>query len=733
MGLPKLGVEAIVEGVSTYLKDMDRLGKATNEAADQTEKAAKRSEGLSKALSGVGKIVAGLGLAGLFGAMIAEASESEQKVTELNAVLKSTGGIAGVTAKQALDLATAFQKTTRFSDEAVLSGENMLLTFTNIGKDIFPQAAEAVLDYATKFGSVEQASIAIGKALQDPISGVTALRRVGVMLTDQQEEQIKTFMKAGQIQKAQAVILKELQTEFGGLAVAMGKTFAGKLDILKNKFSDVLETVGGYLLPVLEDLLDWVSNFIEQLGPAAPAILTFAAAIGALALAAGPLGAVLGIILSPIGAIVAAVAALGLAFSTNFLGIRDIVESVWKFIGPIITAIGADLSGIFAGLTQGFDIGVFLSDLGWQLKHGLEILFAKLGIDFHIVQKIIDAFASIGNYVQSTLFPALGQFFTWLGGIWNTVAPKLGELVTWFTETAIPAVLTFITDTIIPGIQTLIDTVIRIWTDVSPFLTELFNWFVNDALPAIGGTIDWFVKNVATPLIDLLKGLWEVVRPALESLFNWFVKDGLPAIKQIATDLWEKVLKPLAELLRDLWEKFAKPGLEALAKFFREEGPKIGQFISETIGKAFDALLTVVRAIVDWVGQAIAKIRELLGLQGPMGVMSAEADKLSRSGLNIPGRDSGGPGVAGQAYMIGRGAQPELFMPSSSGQFFPNFNRIVSSLMAQPAPAYAPASSYATNTYNNQQSMGDIVMNGVQGTSDAMRRYALLRAMGRVR
>ena len=239
MGLPRLGVEAIVEGVSTYLKDMDRLGKATNEAADQTEKAAKRSEGLSKALAGVGKVVAGLGLAGLFGAMIAEASESEQKVTELNAVLKSTGGIAGVTAKQALDLANNFQKVTRFSDEAVLSGENMLLTFTNIGKDVFPRATAAVLDYATKFGSVEQASIAIGKALQDPITGVTNLRRVGVMLTDQQEEQIKTFMKAGQIQKAQAIILKELETEFGGLAIAAGKTFAGKLDILQHKFEDV--------------------------------------------------------------------------------------------------------------------------------------------------------------------------------------------------------------------------------------------------------------------------------------------------------------------------------------------------------------------------------------------------------------------------------------------------------------------------------------------------------------
>src|SRR3972149_11993329 len=251
MGLPKLGVQAIVEGVSTYLKDMDRLGKATNEAADQTEKAAKRSEGLSKALSGVGQVVAGWGLAGLFGAMITEASESEQKVAELNAVLKSTGGIAGVTAKQALDLATAFQKTTRFSDEAVLSGENMLLTFTNIGKDVFPQATEVMLDMSQALGQdIKSSAIQLGKALQDSIQGVTALRRVGVNFTEDQQKMIESMVESGDLMGAQKFILQELQTEFGGSARAAGETFAGQLDILKNSLLNVAEGIGTALLPI---------------------------------------------------------------------------------------------------------------------------------------------------------------------------------------------------------------------------------------------------------------------------------------------------------------------------------------------------------------------------------------------------------------------------------------------------------------------------------------------------
>ena len=64
---------------------------------------------------------------------------------QLNAVLKSTAGVAGVTAQAADDLAKSLEGVTNFDDEAVLSAENLLLTFTKIGKDIFPQTTETVL------------------------------------------------------------------------------------------------------------------------------------------------------------------------------------------------------------------------------------------------------------------------------------------------------------------------------------------------------------------------------------------------------------------------------------------------------------------------------------------------------------------------------------------------------------------------------------------------------------
>jgi len=195
---------------------------------------------------------------------VKSAMESEKAMAELNAVLKSTKGVAGVSIDALTAHAEALQKVTMFSDEAINAGQSMLLTFTNIGADVFPQATEAVLNLAEKFGSVDQAAVQLGKALNDPIAGVTALRRVGVMLSDEQEKQIKDFMAVNDIASAQGVILAELETEFGGLARAMGETTAGKLAILNNQLDNLKEKLGAALIPMLIKAADAFTKFIES-------------------------------------------------------------------------------------------------------------------------------------------------------------------------------------------------------------------------------------------------------------------------------------------------------------------------------------------------------------------------------------------------------------------------------------------------------------------------------------
>lgn len=269
------------------------------------------------------------------------AMESEAATAQLNAVLESTGGVAGVTAEGALALANQLQNVTTYSDEATLGAENMLLTFTNIGAEggVFDMATVTALDMSTALGQdLKSSSIQLGKALNDPINGITALQRVGVTFTDEQKNMIKAMVDSGDTMGAQKLILQELQREFGGSAVAAGQTFGGQVAILTNKLDNVSETIGVALIPALTTLLtnaqpviDAVAHWIE-LNPdlvgqialivgglliAGPILTGVGAVITVVSSAVGVLSGAIGFLLSPVGLLIAGIA--GIIFVANEL------------------------------------------------------------------------------------------------------------------------------------------------------------------------------------------------------------------------------------------------------------------------------------------------------------------------------------------------------------------------------------------------------------------------------
>lgn len=291
-------------------------------------------------------------------------NDSEKQLAQLDAVLKSTKGAAKLTKDEIINLASSLQNTTTYSDEAVLSAENLLLTFTNIGRETFPQATKTVLDMSTALGQdTKSSAIQLGKALQDPILGVTALRRVGVNFSKDQLAVIENLVKTGKTLDAQKMILKELNTEFGGSASAQALTFAGRIEILKNKFNDLQEKVGGVIAGLAEFFVtgDMTGEFLRSIGLEEddPIILGlvafrdaligigqwvmanqelvmtfvkgFAIAIGAL-MVLGTINLLLTAILSPLGLVAIAITLLYTAWQTNFLGIQDITTVVINFV-----------------------------------------------------------------------------------------------------------------------------------------------------------------------------------------------------------------------------------------------------------------------------------------------------------------------------------------------------------------------------------------------------------------
>lgn len=235
-------------------------------AFGQTER---HADGLGRKLASFGKVAA-LGLAGAavgavaLGKGFVDAAVESQKVTkQTEAVIKSMGGAANVTSKQVADLSTALSLQTGVDDELIQSGSNILLTFGKVrnelgkGNKIFDRATQAALDMSVALGTdMKSASMLVGKALNDPIRGLTALRRTGIQFTKQQEDQIKAMVEVGDTMGAQKVILSELTKQFGGSAKAQ----ATAQDKLKVAWGNLQEQLGEKLLPVVERLATWLAE-----------------------------------------------------------------------------------------------------------------------------------------------------------------------------------------------------------------------------------------------------------------------------------------------------------------------------------------------------------------------------------------------------------------------------------------------------------------------------------------
>jgi acid phosphatase family membrane protein YuiD len=197
----------------------------------------------------------------------------EKAVAQTNARLKSTGGIANVTARQVMKLSDAIAEKTGVDDDQIHAASNMLLTFTKIrnevGKnnDIFNRATETVVDLSIAFDKdLGSTSIMLGKALNDPVKGITALSRAGVQFTENQKKTIKSLVESGNVLGAQKMILKELETQVGGAGEAFGNTLPGQLSKAKQSFEVIAQSLAGLFLPTVANALKRLTGFLSEFG-----------------------------------------------------------------------------------------------------------------------------------------------------------------------------------------------------------------------------------------------------------------------------------------------------------------------------------------------------------------------------------------------------------------------------------------------------------------------------------
>ncbi len=273
---------------------MSKASKSVSKFGKNTENAIEKSTKAMKSLALIGSAA----FAGAATIVVKATIEQEKAIAQLESAMKSTGNQASLTSKQYQDMAANLQNLSTFGDEAIISSQALLLTFTKVGSDTFPRAQKAILDTATAMGTdLKSATIQVGKALNDPILGMSALSRSGIQFTKEQKLLVKQLVETDKAVEAQAIILKELETQFGGSAMAARDTFGGALKSLKNAAGDLIESdgLGGVTSSInqltetlqspdvkegFQDMISGILKIIELGSKGAAAIAELSKAIG---------------------------------------------------------------------------------------------------------------------------------------------------------------------------------------------------------------------------------------------------------------------------------------------------------------------------------------------------------------------------------------------------------------------------------------------------------------------
>jgi hypothetical protein len=267
----------------TYNLAIELLLKAQNfvqgqkQVAQEAAKAAGKMSEADKAAQSFGKTLTRFGAyaAGLFTVSKAiefaqqglqEFGQRERELFRFESQLKATGQAAGLTAKQLQDLSRQQAFNTLGDTKGVADAIGVLTTFRTVAGDTFTRTIALSGDMQEVFGSgLPGAATMLGKALENPIAGISALADVGVSFTGQQKEQIKQLQESGRLFEAQSVILGVLEAQFGGAAVAAAQGYAGAVHTANQSTAELAEAVGAKLAPAVKNVLAIYSTVTQGL------------------------------------------------------------------------------------------------------------------------------------------------------------------------------------------------------------------------------------------------------------------------------------------------------------------------------------------------------------------------------------------------------------------------------------------------------------------------------------
>jgi len=619
-----IGIKLKIDGAGAAKNDLDKVSRSIRSLGDD-----KLFNGIAKGVAGIGAAVgaAALGASVAVGAFVKTSLDSLARIERINAqtdsVIKSTNGAAKVTAQHVEDMTGALENQTGTEAESIQQGANMLLTFTNIknaagdNNDIFDQATKTITDMSRAFDTTGGAvidtttqAIQLGKALNDPIKGVTALRKVGVSFTEDQQKQIKAMVGANDTLGAQKVILAELQKEFGGAGEAFAKTSKGQIELAGHAWGTFGEALSSALLPAIGTVAGGLAELFNYAATEVPNL------------------------------------------QGTFSGLADkMVGATHRIVGGVKSVID-NLDDMKISIAYAFDAEKEVSQNGTTaLANSLQKAFGLSDGTTANLQNFMDTFVAGAQGVLTALTPV------WQG-IQNAPVSGLSVLqasLQWMADhqEAVRAMATAITTVafavtaanlatkLYSGALLIVGPVIRVWTAAT-------------AAQAAGQSVLNAVME-ANPIGIIIVALTALVAGVVWAYRNvgWF-KTGVDALWAGLKTAGSWIKDTLAPILQTV----LVAGIDVAKARFDSIRDAVGGFVDK-IKDAWDWIKKLADRIT---GSGVAKFLS----SGVSGV----ADLLGGGGSRPPAAN-GGPAQAGTVGLVGEQG-PELFVAPANGQILSN-------------------------------------------------------------
>ena len=258
-------------GAAGVARDLGRIGDEADEAEGSARSLGDTLKTIGKAALGAFAVTRVKAFASEMVGLYDVQAKAEAKVAQ---AIRSTAGAAKLSLAELKAEASALQSQTIFGDEEILnSATAQLLTFTNIASDNFKRTQVVALDLATVLdGDLKSSSIQLGKALNDPVTGLSALGEAGIQFSVEQKALINSLAATNRLAEAQDVILKELERQYGGQAKA-AVVGVGAFTQYNNAISDIKESIGKALVDQFYPFTNWLSGVVSPANSASQAII----------------------------------------------------------------------------------------------------------------------------------------------------------------------------------------------------------------------------------------------------------------------------------------------------------------------------------------------------------------------------------------------------------------------------------------------------------------------------